>query len=342
MKKFSSYLMMAMLFTTAFAAETTTTVSKKDYATDDKSIISATATVATPNIDCYYDYDMSMNMITIGCGTEGADIYYETSEGHDCPTPTSESRKYTGPFAVYGEEVVVMAIAYKDGVASPVGHASFLFASDVPSFNSLDDNSTFMFTAPLTVTGHVGQYLYAQDGKAGILIYGQTGHTYKFGDVIPAGWTGTKITSKGAPQASNIEGLQPATTKAEVPIKVMTPTEAANLANFSLYGVIKNVTIDLIGNKLVAEDNSEIAIFDRFKPIFPELVLGKRFNVYVITGFNDVPLVFPVAFEEVKDTPTGINDISVNSAKVVKMIENGQVVIVKGDNKFNVAGQAIK
>lgn len=42
------------------------------------------------------------------------------------------------------------------------------------------------------------------------------------------------------------------------------------------------------------------------------------------------------------DKATAINDINVNSAKVVKMIENGQVVIVKGAKKYNVAGQAIK
>lgn len=44
----------------------------------------------------------------------------------------------------------------------------------------------------------------------------------------------------------------------------------------------------------------------------------------------------------IENTPTGINDINVNSAKVVKTIENGQVVILKGDKKFNVAGQAVK
>ena len=44
----------------------------------------------------------------------------------------------------------------------------------------------------------------------------------------------------------------------------------------------------------------------------------------------------------VDTTPTGINDINTVSTKVVKMIENGQVVIVKGDKKYNVAGQAIK
>ncbi|MBQ0069195.1 MAG: hypothetical protein KBT09_05510 [Bacteroidales bacterium] len=39
---------------------------------------------------------------------------------------------------------------------------------------------------------------------------------------------------------------------------------------------------------------------------------------------------------------TGVNDLSVKAEKVYKTIENGQVVIVKGAAKYNVAGQAIK
>ena len=47
-------------------------------------------------------------------------------------------------------------------------------------------------------------------------------------------------------------------------------------------------------------------------------------------------------YVSVDTTSTGINDINTVATKVVKMIENGQVVIVKGDKKFNVAGQAVK
>ena len=39
---------------------------------------------------------------------------------------------------------------------------------------------------------------------------------------------------------------------------------------------------------------------------------------------------------------TGINDINVETSKVVKTIENGQVVIVKDGVKYNVAGVCIK
>lgn len=42
-------------------------------------------------------------------------------------------------------------------------------------------------------------------------------------------------------------------------------------------------------------------------------------------------------------TDTGINDIEANSTvKVKKVIENGQIVIVKGNNKYNAAGAQIK
>lgn len=42
------------------------------------------------------------------------------------------------------------------------------------------------------------------------------------------------------------------------------------------------------------------------------------------------------------DVPTGINDIKTVSTKVVKMIENGQVVIVNGDARYNILGQPVK
>ena len=55
---------------------------------------------------------------------------------------------------------------------------------------------------------------------------------------------------------------------------------------------------------------------------------------YYVNGF--------VAMYTFKAPTTGVNDLSVKAEKVYKTIENGQVVIVKGDARYNVAGQAIK
>ncbi|MBQ0069890.1 MAG: chitobiase/beta-hexosaminidase C-terminal domain-containing protein, partial [Bacteroidales bacterium] len=256
-------------------------------------------TVATPVISGTTPFDDETE-VTISCETTGASIYYTL----DGSTPSNQSTQYTGAFDL-NATTTVKAIAYKDNTASSVATKEFVMnapkaqVASLAALNALEDNTEFKFISDLTATGQTGQYLYAQDATAGTLIYGQAGQTYKFGDVIPAGWTGKKVTFRGAPEMTNMAGLQAATTTAEVPVKEMTTAEAKDLANFSLYGVIKNVTIDLEGKKLVAEDGSDVAYYDRFKVTFPEVVEGKKFNVNVITGYYDNPQVYPVAFEEV-------------------------------------------
>ena len=168
----------------------------------------------------------------------------------------------------------------------------------VAALNALEDNTEFVYTSTMTVSGQTGSYLYAQDATAGTLIYG-TAPDYAKGAVIPAGWSGKKVTFKGAPEVTNMADMVVATETAELVAKEMTPAQAADLANFSQYGVIKNVTINTTGKTLVAEDGSEIAYYDRFKVTFPEVVEGKKFNVNIIVGWYDNPQVFPVAFEEV-------------------------------------------
>ena len=46
--------------------------------------------------------------------------------------------------------------------------------------------------------------------------------------------------------------------------------------------------------------------------------------------------------EVVKSVPTGVNDLNVKANKVYKVIENGQVVIVKDNARYNVAGQMLR
>ncbi len=48
------------------------------------------------------------------------------------------------------------------------------------------------------------------------------------------------------------------------------------------------------------------------------------------------------AMDFVKDPSTAINDINVENARVYKTIENGQVIIVNGDARYNIMGQPVK
>ncbi|WP_407404696.1 hypothetical protein [Sodaliphilus sp.] len=74
-----------------------------------------------------------------------------------------------------------------------------------------------------------------------------------------------------------------------------------------------------------------------------QIIKSEEYRQVTVTLYQGEELVDQYSITvTIDDTPTGINDINVNSAKVVKTIENDQVVILKGDKKFNVAGQAVK
>ena len=68
------------------------------------------------------------------------------------------------------------------------------------------------------------------------------------------------------------------------------------------------------------------------------------------SGFNDMfdgtsdpdATLTLVGTGEIVDPVTAINDIKVEASKVYKTIENGQIVIVKDNARYNVAGQMIK
>ena len=44
----------------------------------------------------------------------------------------------------------------------------------------------------------------------------------------------------------------------------------------------------------------------------------------------------------IEDTSTGISDINANGEKIVKVIKNGAVYIIRGGEKFDIYGQKVQ
>ena len=164
---------------------------------DGQGEVTVSTPTFTPAAGTYYTpFD-----VTIKCGTSGASIYYTL----DGSTPTTSSTQYTDPIHI-SATTTVKAIAAAEGKVSEVATAEYVMGTatsvaNIAAYQKVADNTVVVFTNPVTVLGHNGNNLYVKDDSGYAYFYGSNiGHSYKTGDIIPAGFTGEKITYKGEPE----------------------------------------------------------------------------------------------------------------------------------------------
>ncbi len=232
--------------------------------------------------------------VTITCEEEGATVRY-TTDGTD---PTINSTEYTAPFEIT-ETTTVKAIAFNEAEdCSPIVSKEFvktLTVATAAEYLALEDGTEFVFTGNLVVSGQAGQRLYAQDETGGVLIYGNAGQTYKFGDVIPAGFSAKKANYNGTIEMTNMSGMQAATETAELVAKEVAIADYA--ANQNVYVVVKNATID--GTNLIIGEET-LATYNRFGVDYP--TDDKAYDVYgVATIYSNAPQLHPISFVEYQE-----------------------------------------
>lgn len=77
----------------------------------------------------------------------------------------------------------------------------------VAEANALSDDDEFQFSGKAVVVYQSGKYLYVRDGSGAGLIYGEQAATFTQGQVLNAGWSGTKTTYNGVNEFKNVTGL---------------------------------------------------------------------------------------------------------------------------------------
>lgn len=230
-----------------------------------------------PAAGTYYD----AIEVTMTCWTQGAAIYY-TLDGSD---PTTASTRYTEPFTL-SNDITVKAVAELDGGLSDVVSAEYKFAAPLLAgfgmLEDVDDNAEVTMTYDATVIGQVGTYLFVFDWTGYGLVFGNTGQTYKMGDVIPAGFGGQKITYSCEPELKNPRGFQAPTGHVDLVPEEITPRQV-NHSTWGHYVVLRNVRIDL-GNRLFLDEaGNECSFYNRFNVVIPEDSEG-LYDIYGVVG----------------------------------------------------------
>ena len=166
--------------------------------------------------------------------------------------------------------------------------------------NNLNDNETFTYVGDAVVIHQNGVNLFIKDECGYALVYGSPGQNYFTGDVIPAGWGGTKSTYQGFPEVIRPTGFQPAVSRVTLNPEVITPGQL-DLSKWGHYLLFKNVLIDTENMLLVGEDGSAC-------PYYPSVAADPttRCDVYAVgTAYKGAPQVMIISTGNIVPPPPG-------------------------------------
>lgn len=100
----------------------------------------------------------------------------------------------------------------------------------------------------------------------------------------------------------------------------------------------QNIPCEISNITYFLNDNNEELLYDDAKGI----VLTESTNLAAFVNFADGSTLTAVG-KYVITTPTGVNDITTTATtKAQKVIENGQVLIIKDGKKYNLLGNQVK
>lgn len=291
---------------------------KKQYAT----VTASVGTVATQaSGDTELSWTGSAKSVTFTVGAEN--------------TYGSDTKKTSGQFDFLqidinggGEQPVVPPTPPAETVK--VANIAAFLANPSPE-------GTYEFTSPVNV---VYQYnygqnynLYVQDATGSMLVYGNTNHTYKKGDVVPAGFKGKYKDYYGTIELENVADFAAASGTAEV-----TPKEYAvkdlTLERGNEYVVVKGVKVAAGTDEktfVVSQDGAEIGMYNKFGISVSEAescdVIGV-INCYQAKGADaPSPQIYPIEIVgQGGDVPVTPDRVAVANVEAFLAVEAGTEV----------------
>ena len=287
--------------------------------------------------------------VTLSCATADASIYYTL----DGSTPTTGSTLYSAPIAL-STNTTVKAIAALNDKVSDVAEAAYEFGTatqvaNIAAYQATADETVVSFANPVNVLAHNGSSLYVKDDSGYAYFYGSNlGQTYKNGDVIPAGFIGTKTTYRSEPElkVDAKSGFQAASSNTPIDPEVIQASDV-DASLFAHYVLIKGATLYIKGNKLT-DASGEVMARSGMGGWSASTDTTKVWDMYAIVGnylvnkddTEPVYCLFPVKVVDPNagTQPEGVENIAAYAAladnKVEAIAGDVTVYYVNGQNTF--------
>jgi hypothetical protein len=278
--------------------------------------------------------------VSITCPSSGAKIYY-TTNGND---PTTSSTQYTAPFTV-SSNTTVKAISALNGEVSSVVSATYEFATatsvaNIAAYQGVADGTVVIFTNPVNALAQNGRYLYVKDNTGYALIYGNNvGQTYRNGDVIPAGFVGTKTTYAGEPELQAESGFAPASSNSPIDPETISADQVGH-NKFAHYVTMENVTFYTEDNRnytLTDANGKTCAVYFGSMGVSAPTDLSIPYNVIGVVGSygneNTIYQLLPTSIKKPGDS-FGFRDMA--STEDNEMVEfTDEIIVVKQGGNGN-------
>ena len=169
-------------------------------------------------------------------------------------------------------------------VIKQAGDTSTVEGVTIAEYQNLANDAEATFRNPVTVLAQGGANLWVKDNTGYMLVYGSVGKSYEQGDVIPAGFSGTKVTYNGEPELKNPKGFKAASGKETViPEELALTADNISHANFGHYVLVKGATINTSALTITDAAGNTVPYFNNMAAQLPK-DLTKKYNVYAIVG----------------------------------------------------------
>lgn len=218
---------------------------------------------------------------------EGCKIYYSYDEGDFADL--SDCTEYTAPFTLTATSTIYAQAVDAEGKKSDIASKTFT-KLNLPEVNNIadialyDDGTKILLTFTMTAVCQNGNNLVVRDGYNSILVYGNTGQTYKNGENVPMGAI-AEVSSYGGNKQ-----LKPVKFGAALPGAPIEPTTvtATTLAEQGYLAYVKMENVSLsINNKnltITDEDGVEVAGYNQFGLNLTALDTEAKFDIIGVYG----------------------------------------------------------